>query len=98
MRCLFQRKHIGGWLCRRAGAPSGALRLVVVVGHIAYEAFRAVQLFQQDHARQLMREGLRTEGDEVPGLVPYRIVQSERTAHDKARTARSISGQFFQKK
>ena len=42
---------------------------IVVVRHIAQEAFRTVKLFKEHNAGQLMRKGLRTKGNEVFGLV-----------------------------
>ena len=68
-----------------------------MIGHVPQEAFGAVQLFEKDHAGQLMREGLRTEGDEMLCLVAHGIVQAEGTAYDEAGPPRSIGGQSIQK-
>ena len=77
--------------------PLSPIRLVVMVRHIPQQAFRAVKLFQKDHPRQFVREGLRPEGDEVLRLFPHGIVQAEGAAHDEAGAARPVAGQSVQK-
>ena len=69
----------------------------MMIGHVPQQAFGAVQLFEEHHAGQLVREGLRAEGDEVLCLVAHGVVQAEGPAYDEAGAARPVGGQSVQK-
>lgn len=69
----------------------------MMIGDTAQQRFRPVELFEEYHSGQLVREGLRAEGQQTARPFPYGGVQAEGSADDKTGTARSIGGHSVQK-
>ena len=60
------------------------------VGHLADDAFRAVELLQQEHAGQFVGEGHAAEADQLPGTLAHGLVQTVGAADDEAGTAHGV--------
>ena len=59
----------------------------MMIRHVAQNAFRAVNLFQQQHAGQFVGKGHGGQGQAFPCAPPYRVVQTVGPPHNEAGAA-----------
>ena len=67
----------------------------MMIGGIAQQRLRAVQLFQKNDTRQLVGQSLRAERYQMPSSGAHGFRQAERSPENKAGATVGVTRQFF---